>query len=88
MNDISIHAYQLIDEILWNDWDPLGVNDIPEARDEYHSYLSAIVDLKIADAPGEEIAQYLLQIETDRMGLNGNLENCRRVAQNITSPIL
>jgi hypothetical protein len=88
MDDIKKHAHQLIDEILWNDWDPIGVNDVPEARDEYHSYLSKVLDLKMIGADCETIAQYLFQIETSSMGLNGNLENCRRVSQNIISLVL
>lgn len=28
--------YKAIDEVLWNDWDPIGVNDIAP-RDEYQS---------------------------------------------------
>jgi len=31
--------HKLIDEILWKDWDPIGVNDIPSARDEYQRWL-------------------------------------------------
>lgn len=78
-------AYQLIDDILWNDWDPIGVNDMPEGRDEYRSYISRLVDLKISGADYEEIAQHLFQIETSYMGLNGNIENCRRVSQTIVN---
>jgi hypothetical protein len=31
--------YNQIDEILWKDWDPIGVNDFEDARDEYSSLL-------------------------------------------------
>jgi len=79
---------QLIDEILWNEWDPIGVNDIPEVRDEYHSYTWKIVELKMRGADCETIAQYLFEIETGHMGVNGNLEICRRVSQNIISLVL
>ena len=62
MSTIAIHAYRLIDEILWNDWDPIGVNQMPEAREKYRSYSSNIVDLKIARADCETVTQHLFQI--------------------------
>jgi hypothetical protein len=31
--------YRRIDEVVHYLWDPIGVSDVPEARDEYHSYL-------------------------------------------------
>jgi len=30
--------YKQIDLILWPDWDPIGINDIESARDEYYNY--------------------------------------------------
>lgn len=41
--------YTAIDEILWNDWDPIGVSDIAP-RDEYQSYTPTIFSLKINGA--------------------------------------
>jgi hypothetical protein len=40
MNTEQNKLHKIIDEILWNDWDPIGVNEYGEdARDEYQSYL-------------------------------------------------
>ena len=50
--------YQEIDEILWNDWDPIGVNDIAP-RDEYQSYTPIIFSLKRKGVNEEEIAKEL-----------------------------
>jgi hypothetical protein len=83
MNDNEIRIYKLIDEITWNDWDPIGVNEFQGAREEYYSYLPAIFDLKISGSDKETIAQYLFRIETERIGLFGNIDNCRVVAQKI-----
>ncbi|HYE54316.1 MAG TPA: hypothetical protein VD996_05715 [Chitinophagaceae bacterium] len=69
-------TYRQIDDILWNDWDPIGVNDYEEPSDEYYSYIPEVYKLKLQNATAEEIAQYLLKIETDNMGLNGNIERC------------
>ena len=35
MTDKQKKLYKAIDEILWKDWDPIGVNDIEDVRDEY-----------------------------------------------------
>jgi hypothetical protein len=77
--------YRLLDEALWYNWDPIGVNEIEEARDEYYDYLPGLFKLKTDNADEETIAEYLLNIETKTMGLFGNIENCRRVAIKIIS---
>jgi hypothetical protein len=77
--------HRFIDEILWIDWDPIGVNDLEEARNEYHSYVPVVFDLKISGADELTIAAYLHQIETVNMGLHGNLQNCLLVAKKITA---
>jgi hypothetical protein len=74
---------QKIDEILWFDWDPIGVNDYTEARDEYRSYVPEIYDLKISGADREMIAERLYKIEAERIGLNGDRERCRVIADKI-----
>jgi hypothetical protein len=38
--------YKKIDEILWQDWDPIGINDMSDARDEYDGYVSQLFNLK------------------------------------------
>ena len=75
--------YKTIDTFLWKEWDPIGVNKFPEARDEYQSYLPEVFRLKTSGANEESIAQYLLKVEIERMGLSGNLENCKRVAHKV-----
>jgi len=75
--------YQQIDEILWYEWDPIGVNVYEEARDEYCSYLPQIFSLKIHGADEETIATALFKIETQTMCLLGNLEHCREIAAKI-----
>lgn len=83
MTPEQVLLYKKIDEILWIDWDPIGINDTPEARDEYYSYLPQIFKLKIDGADRETIAQHLDQIVTNRMGLFSNLKHCREVADKI-----
>ncbi|MGY3088758.1 riboflavin kinase/FMN adenylyltransferase [Hymenobacter sp. UYAg731] len=74
--------YRAIDEILWNDWDPIGVNDIAP-RDEYQMYTPEIFSLKTTGATADVIAKRLHELEQIRMGLSGNIEHCKEVAQKI-----
>jgi hypothetical protein len=81
-------AFERIDDILWEDWDPIGANEFGAARDEYHTYAWQVVDFKCKGIDSETIAQYLHLIETKHMGLGGNLEACRRVSEKITRLVL
>jgi len=64
--------YRRCDEVLHYLWDPIGVSGVPEARDEYDSYVPGVFSLLKADSTAEEIARYLSEIETSRMGLAAN----------------
>ncbi|MEZ0486140.1 hypothetical protein [Fibrella aquatica] len=74
--------YNAIDDILWNDWDPIGVNTYAP-RDEYRSYTPAILRLKINSANAEVIADTLHQIETVTIGVLGDSKHCLHVATKI-----
>jgi hypothetical protein len=86
VNDLSAAKdfiiYKKIDDILWFDWDPIGINDIAP-RDEYLSYVPGIFRLKKAGANKEEIAKCLFKIETQNMGIVGNFDNCLIVSDKI-----
>ena len=58
-----------IRRILMDQWDPIGVNDIPEAADEYDSYIGNICELIQGDASEPEIAAHLRNIEIQQMEL-------------------
>ena len=55
--------------------DPIGVSDVPEAADEYDRYIGEVYDLLKSGATDKEIARYLIEIETDRMGLTDKSGN-------------
>ena len=74
--------YLAIDEILWNDWDPIGVNNLAP-RDEYQCYTPEIFRLKMSGAGAEKIAKRLLELEQDTIGIEGGMEHCQRVAEKI-----
>ena len=58
---------QLIDRILCEVWDPIGVNKISPARDEYSGYVNSVFQLLTSGASDEEISQHLLTIVHERM---------------------
>ena len=77
-----LNIYQEIDEILWNDWDPIGVNEFAP-RDEYKGYTPGIVKLYKSKADAKIIADKLHEFETQNMGMIGNYENCMKIAEKI-----
>ena len=62
---------QEIGRVLWEVWDPIGVNSYPQARDEYDSYVNAIYIMMTHGATDTHIASQLLIIATETMGLSG-----------------
>ncbi|GAG09005.1 unnamed protein product, partial [marine sediment metagenome] len=55
MNDDGIDALHLeIRQLLWKEWDPIGVNQFPEASDEYDAYVPEVVELVRNNASREE----------------------------------
>jgi len=83
ISDNQKKIYEQIDEILWKDWDPIGVNDIEDIRDEYQSYTAQIFRLTIQGADKTNIAEHLYKIETINMGMKGNKKHCEKIAQKI-----
>jgi len=69
--------YERCDEILFRVWDPVGIADFPEARDEYYSYLPQVWRMVRDGAPADEVVRYLESIVTERMGLQSNEQASR-----------
>lgn len=74
--------YKKIDDILWFDWDPIGINDLAP-RDKYKGYVPEIFGLLKAKADRQEIANRLHKLETENMGMSGTIENCLTIADKI-----
>ncbi|MCG8422125.1 MAG: hypothetical protein MJE77_29735 [Proteobacteria bacterium] len=64
--------HALIREALMNEWDPIGVKGIPDAADEYDSYVPQIHKLLIERKAPDAIFEYLWWLETEHMGLSGD----------------
>ena len=74
---------ETIRQVLLHQWDPIGVSDIPEAQDEYDSYVGGIYRLLASGASEHQIIERLYNIETVSMGLPGNREYLKGVAEKL-----
>ncbi len=78
----AIEIQESIRHILFYDWDPIGINDsFPD--DEYDSYVGGIYRLLASGASEFQIIERLYQLETISMGLNGNQERLKNVAEKL-----
>jgi hypothetical protein len=81
MSKAGEELYRRVDEVLHYVWDPLGVSDTPEARDEYCSYLPDVLSLLNTSSDVEQIAAYLSDVIIVRMRVPSNKTKNREVAQ-------
>jgi hypothetical protein len=58
-----------IRRILMEQWDPVHAAAIPEAADEYDTYVGHVGRQLREGAGADEIASYLTQVAEDRIGL-------------------
>jgi|SRR5262245_42215862 len=64
--------HEAIRRALLTEWDPIGVNGVAEAQDEYDSYVPAIYKMLISRKPRHELFDYLWWLETEHMALAGD----------------
>ena len=89
MSDITPRSSELsqrVDEVLHYVWDPLGVSETPEARDEYHSYVPQVVSLLVRHATADQLVELLAEIHGRRMDVC-SLDRARERARGVV-PLL
>jgi hypothetical protein len=69
-----------IGQVLLYDWDPIGVSNFPEARDEYDNYIEKVYRLLASKPSINEIVDLLCEIEAEWMGLTPDKERLQTVA--------
>lgn len=79
LTPFEIELYQRIDEVIHYIWDPIGISDIPQARDEYYSYLPRIFSMLVEQQADDVITSHLLEIERESMGLQSRIEKASAV---------
>jgi hypothetical protein len=75
-----------ISETLQHHWDPIGVQDEPEARYEYGMYVGNVYRLLASGASDEEIIRFLRSQEAKLVGTarpDGQLASCVRALRRI-----
>ncbi len=81
--DQAQRYHTAIREIFLRNWDPIGIADIPEAQDEYDSYISQVYGLLIRREPLYKMVDFLWWVETEHMGLCGTHRRTEQVAERL-----
>ncbi|MEL7760999.1 hypothetical protein [Citromicrobium bathyomarinum] len=55
--------------LLWDEWDPIGVNETNCPRDEYDAYARKLYSMLKSSASRDEILNYLVWVRTEYIGL-------------------
>ena len=71
--------------LLMTYWDPIGVNGIPEASDEYDTYLGPLAGKLREGADASGVCEYLSGIQTERMGLPATPDQLTDVGERVAS---
>ena len=58
-----------IRQVLLRDWDPIGVNDVSQAQDEYDAYVGGVYRMLASGCSEDELVEHLWKIEAHTMGL-------------------
>ena len=59
-----------IRHVLLDVWDPIGIKDVPNARDEYDGYIGRLYELLINNAADSDLTEYLYWAAHDQMGFD------------------
>lgn len=77
----EMELYQRVDEVLHYIWDPIKVSGVPEARNEYGSYLPHVFTLLEGTIDGKDLLAYLLSVECDSMGFKTTEQTSERASE-------
>ena len=78
---LDASAYEALDRLLFREWDPIGVYPLDGPDDEYRMYLPEFWRLVREAASPEAVADYLGNIEAERMEMATSLEHRLDVAR-------
>lgn len=77
--------YKRVDEVVFYNWDPIGISNTDWPRDEYETYVPRIFGAVIANDDPEPIASLLGTIEVEFMGLSQGKKCNLAVAEQMLS---
>jgi len=75
--------HEKIKTVLIQDWDPIGVQEIPGAQGEYDSYVHQIYLMLISRKPMNDVLEYLLWLEREHMGLTVDYQRTQFIAEKL-----
>ncbi len=58
---------EMIRKVALEDWDPIGIKNTVECRDEYDAYIGGIYRLLVRGATEDQIIEHLDRIESQQM---------------------
>jgi hypothetical protein len=64
--------FDRVREALLMEWDPIGIQEFPEAHAEYDSYVPDLCELLMRKETWETVFAYLWHLEIGHMGLRGD----------------
>ena len=71
-----------IRQILYHDWNPIGVSDLPE--DEYESYIAPVYRVLVGSRSEQELIDCLFRLERDAIGMSSESpEQLRPIARRL-----
>ncbi|MFD0986464.1 hypothetical protein [Methyloligella solikamskensis] len=83
MTQDSSALLEQVRTVLREAWDPIGIRDVSDTEDEYEDYVPAVAKCVADGATAGEIAEALLKIERESLGLPGDPARARRVAERL-----
>lgn len=72
-----------VEKILWEDWDPICVNDEPKAEGEYRRYAMVVAGMLEQGVNRDELERYLVEVECDVIELSVPAVKRRRVIEKL-----
>jgi hypothetical protein len=75
--------YDAVREFLLREWDPIGVSDVPEAQDEYDSYVWPVCGMLARHEPMDRLTDHLWRVETTHMGLRADRQHAELIADRL-----
>ena len=80
----AAEAQASIRQVLFQDWDPIGVNGNLNLQDEYDDYIAPVYRILMGSRSEQELVDFLFQTERDTIGLQcGSPDELRPIARKL-----
>jgi hypothetical protein len=79
LNHKEKELYKRVDEVLHYVWDPIGIHNCPEARDEYYTYIPQVFSMLKNSKTKKEISTHLINLAKVQIGLDPDINTIDKV---------